>query len=589
MFINNLSVLVIKISSNRTTDKMSVLQATIPFKSRKKVTPIIKKNKSNCENDELIGNIQKSPRKRLAEVHADLKGRQQPGQAWASTIFYNRGKNSLSDPRLPWRTPLGVRHCALLTPPPPVRSTVRHFDEAYFLSLTPGANVLVFPLVAPTPRFGPEPWIDHLNRGLQPIVKLAKIDQNLISTLKDDSSSLNLIKKDTISESRDSGKPLSCREKEIDYLENFLDEQLRRKESASIYISGQPGTGKTASLSYILKSPKIVKEYKQVYINCTMMKSAKAIYNRICCELELETSGTTEKACLSAIEKHLKKNHKMILLVLDEIDQLDSKRQSVLYTIFEWPAIHDSGIVLIGIANALDLTERTLPRLQARCSLRPRTLHFAPYTKEQIINIFTTVLAKEDRNNVFSPVALQMLAAKIAAVSGDMRRALDIGRRVIEVARRSKFDENHSIDRMMKDTQVTVELKQVLEVLNDVYGSSRKIETEVEEGFPMQQKLILCSLMLMLTKGKNRDIVMGKLYDVYKRVAVARNIAALDMSEMVGACSLLESSGAVRVVGGGGARSRRLRLQWDESELAAALRDKPLLSTILADVNCLAP
>lgn len=100
------------------------------------------------------------------------------------------------------------------------------------------------------------------------------------------------------------------------------------------------------------------------------------------------------------------------LLVLDEIDQLDSKRQSVLYTIFEWPSLASSRMVLIGIANALDLTERTLPRLQARCSLRPDTLHFAPYTKEQIIDIFTSVLASEDKSNLFSPVALQMLAGK---------------------------------------------------------------------------------------------------------------------------------------------------------------------------------
>lgn len=101
------------------------------------------------------------------------------------------------------------------------------------------------------------------------------------------------------------------------------------------------------------------------------------------------------------------------LLVLDEIDQLDSKRQSVLYTIFEWPAMAGSRVVLVGIANALDLTERALPRLQARCSLRPQTLHFAPYTKQQIINIFTNVLANEDKSNVFSPVALQMLAGNL--------------------------------------------------------------------------------------------------------------------------------------------------------------------------------
>ncbi|KAI8427688.1 hypothetical protein MSG28_002146 [Choristoneura fumiferana] len=287
--------------------------------------------------------------------------------------------------------------------------------------------------------------------------------------------------------------------------------------------------------------------FKQVYVNCTMMKSATSIYSRICKELQLATKSSTEKACLAAIEKYLNKKHKMILLVLDEIDQLDSKRQSVLYSIFEWPALPNSRLLLIGIANALDLTERSLPRLQARCSLRPRTLHFTPYTKQQIINIFTKILG-DDKNNVFSPVALQMLA----------------------------------VDSMMKDSSVTVELKQVLEVLNDVYGGSKNIEADVDESFPMQQKLILCSLMLMLTKGKNKDIVMGKLHDVYKKVATARNIAPLDMSEMASACSLLESRGALRCTGASG-RGRRIRLQWDETELNAALRDKPLLASILSD------
>ncbi|XP_038211184.1 cell division control protein 6 homolog [Zerene cesonia] len=381
-------------------------------------------------------------------------------------------------------------------------------------------------------------------------------------------------------------QPLTSRESEIEFLDSFLTENLDEENSASLYISGQPGTGKTASLSYILQLEKFKKGFKQIYINCTMVKSAASIYGRFCKELQLKTSGTSEKACLNAIEKYLTKEHKMILLVLDEIDQLDSKRQSVLYTIFEWPALPDSRIVLIGIANALDLTERTLPRLQARCSLRPLTLHFAPYTKQQIINIFTKVLANQDNTNVFSPPALQMLAAKIAAVSGDMRRALDIGRRVIELAKRSKFAEHKSVDTIMNDSTVTVELKQVLEVLNDVYGGSRKIDTDVEEGMPMQQKLILCSLLLMLTKGKNKEIVMGKLHDVYKKVAASRNIAALDMSEMSGACALLEARGALRV-GAGASRARRLRLNWDQAELAAALADKPLLSAILANSNVL--
>lgn len=36
------------------------------------------------------------------------------------------------------------------------------------------------------------------------------------------------------------------------------------------------------------------------------------------------------------------------MLVLDEMDQLDSKGQDVLYTLFEWPWLSNSRLVLIG-------------------------------------------------------------------------------------------------------------------------------------------------------------------------------------------------------------------------------------------------
>ena len=74
-------------------------------------------------------------------------------------------------------------------------------------------------------------------------------------------------------------------------------------------------------------------------------------------------------------------------MILDEIDQLESKAQSVLYTIFEWPSLVKSKLILIGIANMLDLTDRVLPRLQSHLACKPKLVNFPTYTKDQIMNI----------------------------------------------------------------------------------------------------------------------------------------------------------------------------------------------------------
>ena len=73
----------------------------------------------------------------------------------------------------------------------------------------------------------------------------------------------------------------------------------------------------------------------------------------------------------------------MVLLVLDEVDQLRTKDQSVLYTVFEWPAVQNSRLALVGIANSLDLINRVLPRLQVKAAYKPTLLHYPPYTKFQ--------------------------------------------------------------------------------------------------------------------------------------------------------------------------------------------------------------
>lgn len=133
-----------------------------------------------------------------------------------------------------------------------------------------------------------------------------------------------------------------------------------------------------------------------------------------------------------------------------------------------------------------------------------------------------------------------------------------------------------------------VQVTQVAAVLNKVYGASQNLQDDMDESFPLQQKIMLCSLMLMLRKEKNKDITMGRLHEVYKRVCTKRNIHPVDQAEFASLVDLVQTRGILRIIKKKEPRLSKVQLQWDEDEVHAALRDKQLISSILDDVTCLA-
>ncbi|CAD7002761.1 unnamed protein product [Ceratitis capitata] len=392
---------------------------------------------------------------------------------------------------------------------------------------------------------------------------------------------------------------LPGREQQLQDLKEFFQEHLEEQRSGSLYVSGQPGTGKTACLSLLLRSPELSKQLKSVYINCTSIASINGVYKKLCTELKLHPVGRTERDYLAAVQQHLRTARRMLLIVLDEIDQLCTTKQSVLYTIFEWPSLPGARLLLVGIANSLDLTERTLMRLNARCELKPQHMHFPPYTKQQIVEIFRARLEEAGVLDVFPPVTLQLLAAKVSAVSGDVRRALDIGRRVAEIAEQQVKQGQKQVnldglalgdnnkEKLEEVTLKPVQVTQVAAVLNKVYGVSQNLEEDIEDSFPLQQKIILCTLMLMLRKERNKDITFGRLHEVYRRVCTKRNIHVLDQAEFAGLVDLIETRGILRIMRKKEPRLCKVVLQWDEEEVNGALRDKQLIASILDDTACL--
>lgn len=403
---------------------------------------------------------------------------------------------------------------------------------------------------------------------------------------------------------------LLCREKEVGTMSTWLDSHLGKSKPGSMYVSGAPGTGKTATLTHLLNSKNF--KYKSVFINCMVLKSSVAIYREVAKQLNPKTIPKTEKDSLKVIEAAIISGKEMILLVLDEVDQLESKDQAVLYTIFEWPALQGSKLALVGIANSLDLTERILPRLQVKEAYKPTLLHYPPYTKQQIIEILTARLAEGSKANesstpVITTRAIAFLAGKISSLSGDLRKALDVCRRALELAETmarkqtllkpmtprglaSPSKSPHKGYKIPKALPLigVVDMPQIMKVISTVYGSqvTQSLGTK-GAGLPTQQKILIASLLLMVKKGHSKEVTLGKLIDTYNKVLRKRQMMPEIESSCVGMIEMLESRGMVSYVCKGAPRQGKVNLRLDEGEVGQAFGDKAMLAGIVEDTSCI--
>ncbi len=119
-------------------------------------------------------------------------------------------------------------------------------------------------------------------------------------------------------------------------------------------------------------------------------------------------------------------------MLLDEIDQLVTRNQLVLYNLFDWPRRAHSKLIVIGIANTMDLPERLLPKVHSRLGLQ--RVSFAAYSSAQLEQIARQRLGSYV--TLFDTAALLLVARKVAATTADARRALEVLRRALLLAER---------------------------------------------------------------------------------------------------------------------------------------------------------
>ncbi|KAF2657314.1 cell division control protein Cdc6 [Lophiostoma macrostomum CBS 122681] len=244
-----------------------------------------------------------------------------------------------------------------------------------------------------------------------------------------------------------SSAPLALfgREEERKELETFISPRAKSKRSGCIYVSGPPGTGKSAFVNDVCQAIRSQGMAETGYVNCMSIKNATDLYRTLLEEFVdiTEVSDGEEMEALRALFLQRKTSY---VVTLDEVDHLVELDVDLLYNIFEWSLQKSSGLVLVGIANALDFTDRFLPRLKAR-SLKPHLLPFLPYNASQIESVVISKLQSLMTNEVdyvpfIHPTAIKFLAKKVSGQTGDLRKTFDICRRAVDLVEADTRDQH---------------------------------------------------------------------------------------------------------------------------------------------------
>ena len=240
-------------------------------------------------------------------------------------------------------------------------------------------------------------------------------------------------------------KSMPCREEQRGQIERIVYDALRggNTTGSSMYISGVPGTGKTATVKEVMRRMRTrarkdeIPPFFYVEVNGLRLPTPKHAYT---CILEALTGERTAperaQAILDARFAAPPVQGRVTVLFLDELDMLQTPSNSVLYNLFDWPSRASAKLIVIAVANTIDLPERLPPRIISRMGVT--RVRFNTYDKKQLQDIVRSrleVAGEECMRMAFGEgqTPIIYICSRVANVSGDARRALELTRRAIEI------------------------------------------------------------------------------------------------------------------------------------------------------------
>ena len=354
-----------------------------------------------------------------------------------------------------------------------------------------------------------------------------------INKIFDSIGQRTLFKDKTVLQSNYSPEDIPYRDKQIDQVASILAPALIGQKTSNLFIYGKTGTGKTLTIQFVqaelLKRAKDSEHPMKIeYINCKLKKVADTEY-RLLAELinklggEIPATGLpTDMVYTKFLSVINSSNYKLLIIVLDEIDQLVKKiSDEFLYNLTRLNSqLTKTQITIVGISNDLRFLDTLDPRV--RSSLGEEEIVFPPYNAVQLQEILNKRSKDAFKDGVVDTGTIAKCAAFAAREHGDARRALDLLRVAGEIAERTgdkkittkHIDEaNNKIERDKILDIVETEPKQFQAVLWAIINLE-----DTKDKLKTQKNLI---------EGEGSKIFTGDVYNVYEAICKRINMEVL--------------------------------------------------------------
>ncbi|TDH08963.1 hypothetical protein EPR50_G00103270 [Perca flavescens] len=329
---------------------------------------------------------------------------------------------------------------------------------------------------------------------------------------------------------------LPCREQEFQDIYSFVESKIVDGTGGCMYISGVPGTGKTATVHEVMRCLQHAADVDEippflfVEINGMKMTDPHQAYVQILQKLTGQKATADHAAAL--LEKRFSNaapRKETTVLLVDELDLLWTRKQNVMYNLFDWPTRRHARLVVLTIANTMDLPERIMiNRVASRLGLT--RMSFQPYSFKQLQQI---IMSRLNKVKAFEQDALQLVSRKVAALSGDARRCLDICRRATEICEHSAANPSGS---------GLVGMSHVMEALDEMFSSAYITAIKCAS---LQEQLFLRAVIAEFRRLGLEEATFQQVFVQHQALCRVEGLQPVSVSEGLAVCQRL---GACRLL-----------------------------------------